>query len=101
MAAAAGREHSKDMAVNNYFAHDNKNGESPFDRMERYGIVYRSAAENIAAGYMDAFRVHAGWMNSAGHRANVMNSKLERLGVGVYAGGSYGLYYTQNFYTGY
>ncbi|EXX85406.1 copper amine oxidase [Paenibacillus darwinianus] len=100
-AAETGREHSQDMAANNYFAHVNKKGESPFDRMERHGIVYRSAAENIAAGYPDAFRVHAGWMNSAGHRANLMNGQLERLGVGVYAGGSYGLYYTQNFYTGF
>jgi len=98
-ARASSRAHSKDMAVRDFFKHENPDGDSPFDRMEAVGIDYRSAAENIAAGYGDPFQVHAGWMNSAGHRKNLLNPALERLGVGVYVGGEYGYYYTQNFYT--
>jgi len=98
-ARTSSRAHSKDMAVRDFFEHENPDGDSPFDRMEAVGIDYRSAAENIAAGYGDPFHVHAGWMNSAGHRKNMLNPSLERLGVGVYVGGEYGYYYTQNFYT--
>ncbi|PZD93304.1 copper amine oxidase [Paenibacillus sambharensis] len=98
-AAASSRKHSKDMAVNGYFSHTNLQDESPFDRMSQEGISYRMAAENIAAGHANAFHVHIGWMNSQGHRTNLMNERLARLGVGIYAGGSYKLYYTQNFFT--
>ncbi|CAM4249831.1 CAP domain-containing protein [Paenibacillus tarimensis] len=98
-AAASSRKHSKDMAVNSYFSHTNLRDESPFDRMSQEGITYRMAAENIAAGHANAFHVHIGWMNSEGHRTNLMNERLTKLGVGIYAGGSYKLYYTQNFYT--
>ncbi|AOT69784.1 stalk domain-containing protein [Geosporobacter ferrireducens] len=92
------RKHSSDMAANQYFDHNNKRNESPFDRMTADGIVYRMAAENIAAGQSSAIFAHEGWMNSAGHRANILGS-CTRLGVGVHFGGSYQTYYTQNFYT--
>ena len=92
------RKHSLDMAVNQYFDHNNKKNESPFDRMTTDGISYRMAAENIAAGQSSAIFAHEGWMNSAGHRANILGG-CSRLGVGVHFGGSYQTYYTQNFYT--
>lgn len=96
--AITARKHSKDMADHDYFAHTNLSGLSPFDRMEDDGIDYRSAAENIAAGQSSAIFAHEGWMNSKGHRVNIL-SVIEKLGVGVYLGGSYETYYTQNFYT--
>jgi len=86
-------KHSKDMNENNYFEHTNLNGKSPFDRMKMDGIKYRAAAENIAYGYRNAMDVTNGWINSAGHRRNML-SDIEYLGVGVYKN-----YYTQNFFT--
>lgn len=89
--------HSKDMAQNNYFSHTNLSGQSPFDRMKAAGISYRSAAENIAAGQKTPQEVVNAWMNSAGHRANILNSSVTKMGVGIYSGGSYGIYWTQLF----
>jgi uncharacterized protein YkwD len=97
--AATARKHSKDMADRDYFDHDNPDGLSPFDRMDADRIAYRAAAENIAAGQTNAIFAHAGWMNSRGHRVNILDADLQRLGVGVHFGGDYRLYYTQNFYT--
>ena len=89
--------HSKDMAQNNYFSHTNLSGQSPFDRMKAAGISYRSAAENIAAGQKTPQEVVNAWMNSSGHRANILNSSVTKMGVGIYSGGSYGVYWTQLF----
>jgi len=89
--------HSKDMAQNNYFNHTNLSGQSPFDRIHAAGISYRSAAENIAAGQKTPQEVVSAWMNSAGHRANILNSSVTKMGVGIYSGGSYGIYWTQLF----
>ncbi|MFE4573144.1 CAP domain-containing protein [Paenibacillus chitinolyticus] len=96
--ASTARKHSEDMAVNGYFDHTNKQGLSPFDRMEKDGLKFWSAAENIASGYSGPIEVVNGWMNSSGHRKNIMGDTT-RLGVGVYFGGSMNVYYTQNFYT--
>ncbi|NOU96699.1 copper amine oxidase [Paenibacillus sp. LMG 31456] len=96
--AGTARKHSADMAANNYFAHESKSGASPFDRMKTDGIVMRAAAENIAAGQTSAIFAHEGWMNSEGHRKNLL-SDIQRLGVGVAFGGKMTIYYTQNFYT--
>ncbi|WP_284641693.1 CAP-associated domain-containing protein [Paenibacillus silviterrae] len=95
-AAATARKHSQDMAAKGYFDHTNLQGLSPFDRMDRDGIEYRSAAENIAAGQQSAIQAHHGWMNSEGHRVNLLSDN-QRLGVGVYFGGDMHIYYTQNF----
>ncbi|XEC95741.1 CAP domain-containing protein [Paenibacillus tarimensis] len=94
LAAETARKHSQDMSERDYFDHTNPDGQSPFDRMTSDGIEYSLAAENIAAGYSDAFHVYNGWLNSAGHRKNMLNGELQRLGVGIY-----GKNYTQNFYT--
>lgn len=97
-AADTARKHSEDMAKQDYFDHTNLKGESPFDRMEANGIVYRTAAENIAAGQRNAIYAHAGWMNSLGHRNNLL-ADISRLGVGIHFGGDMSMYYTQNFFT--
>jgi uncharacterized protein YkwD len=96
--AVVARKHSKDMAVRDFFDHINPSGQSPFDRIAADGIDFRLAAENIAAGYLNAFGAHAGWVNSLGHRENLVRN-IEYLGVGVYFGGPFGTYYTQNYFT--
>jgi uncharacterized protein YkwD len=92
------RNHSKDMSLEGYFNHHNLSGLSPFDRMELDGIEFSAASENIAAGQTSAIFAHAGWMNSEGHRKNILGD-YARLGTGVYFGGKGHVYYTQNFYT--
>ncbi|WP_088834259.1 CAP-associated domain-containing protein [Paenibacillus tyrfis] len=97
-AAETARKHSQDMGAQGYFDHNDPSGHSPFDRMKQDGITYRAAAENIAAGQGSAIFAHHGWMNSEGHRKNLL-SDIKRLGVGVSFGGSMHIYYTQDFYT--
>ncbi|MDX6739792.1 CAP domain-containing protein [Actinocorallia sp. A-T 12471] len=89
--ARAARKHSKDMVVKNYFSHTSKDGRSPWDRIKAEGYKY-PGAENIAAGYPTAAAVVKGWMNSKGHRANILNCKLKALGVGHHK-----KYWTQDF----
>ncbi|WP_051003982.1 CAP-associated domain-containing protein [Gottschalkia acidurici] len=96
--AATARRHSADMANKDYFSHDNKNGNSPFDRMENDYINFSLAGENIAAGQPDPIYAHEELMNSKDHRVNILGD-FDRLGIGVAFGGSYHIYYTQNFYT--
>ena len=96
--AETARAHSQDMVDRNFFNHNNPDGQSPFDRMKANGIRYSMAAENIAAGYPSPEAVVEGWMNSEGHRANILGSCKE-LGVGLALGGSYGYYWTQCFAT--
>ena len=88
---------SKDMAINNYFSHTSPTYGSPFEMLQHFGVSYRSAGENIAAGQKTAQEVMNAWMNSSGHRANILNSSYTELGVGYYKGGSYGHYWTQEF----
>lgn len=96
--AEVARAHSEDMLKRNFFSHTNPDGKSPFDRMRAYGISYRSAGENIAAGQKTPEAVVEAWMNSEGHRANILNSSYTKLGVGYVSGnGAYGTYWTQNF----
>lgn len=97
--AGTARTHSEDMAQNGYFDHINLQGLSPFDRMTRDGISYRVAGENIAYGQFNAIFVHEAWLNSLGHRQNVLYADFQRLGVGVAFSNSGQPYYTQNFYT--
>lgn len=98
--AKAARLHSEDMAERNYFDHTNPDGKSAGDRMAAQGAgSFRTWGENIAAGFTDAIDAHYGWVNSSGHRANMLNEAFSTLGVGVADGGDYGIYFTQNFYT--
>ena len=94
---AAAQAHSNDMARNNFMSHTGSDGSSPFDRMKRYGYNYRRAAENVAAGQSSPQAVMRSWMNSSGHRKNILNGSLRDIGVGYARGGRYGTYWTQNF----
>ncbi|MGL4912777.1 MAG: CAP-associated domain-containing protein [Romboutsia sp.] len=96
-ATISSRKHSKDMGDNNFFEHTNKKNESPFDRMKKENIIYIGAGENIAAGQTSAIYAHEAWMNSEGHRKNILGD-YNNIGVGVVFGGYYKIYYTQNFY---
>jgi len=100
-AKISSRKHSKDMADNNYFEHTNLKGQSPFDRMKNEGVIYTLAGENIAAGTPDAIEAHEGWMNSIGHRKNILG-EFKTIGVGVAynSKSTYKYYDTQNFFTG-
>ena len=88
---------AQDMAQNNYFSHTSPTYGSPFEMLQRFGVSYRTAGENIAAGQRTPEEVMQSWMNSSGHRANILNAKYTELGVGYYKGGSYGSYWVQLF----
>lgn len=88
------RYKSQDMHDNNYFSHTSPTYGSPFDMMKSFGISYRTAGENIAKGYTNPQAVVTGWMNSSGHRANILNSSFTQIGVGYVASGNY---WTQMF----
>lgn len=92
----AARKHSADMAARNYFDHTSLDGRSPFDRMKAEGYA-RAGGENIAAGQATAEAAMKSWMNSPGHKANILNCEFKDLGVGMAKGGSYRIYWTQNF----
>ncbi|MCP2260422.1 putative conserved protein YkwD, contains CAP (CSP/antigen 5/PR1) domain [Streptoalloteichus tenebrarius] len=93
---ASARGHSVDMASRNYFDHRSLDGRSFADRIRAAGYP-NPGAENIAAGQSTPEDVVRGWMNSPGHRANILNCDLKSLGVGMARGGSYRIYWTQNF----
>ncbi|MBW4828034.1 MAG: serine protease [Clostridiaceae bacterium] len=87
---------SQDMADKNYFSHNSPTYKDPFTMMKNFGIKYGQAGENIAKGYSNADSVVKGWMNSPGHRANILNSNFKKIGVGyVNKGGT--TYWTQMF----
>ncbi len=83
--------HSKDMSDNDYFSHTGLDGSSPWERIARQGYS-GGAAENIAWGYRTPEAVVEGWMNSSGHRGNILNCSLTEIGVGFH-----NYYWTQNF----
>ncbi|GHH70609.1 hypothetical protein GCM10017673_22760 [Streptosporangium violaceochromogenes] len=89
--------HSSDMAAGNYFSHTSRDGRSMTDRIRASGFSpMRAWAENIAMGQRTPAEVVRAWMNSAGHRRNIMNCAYTHIGVGV-AKSPRGLYWTQNF----
>lgn len=88
------RYKSQDMAEKGYFAHESPTYGSPFQMMQSFGISYRTAGENIAYGQQTPQAVVNAWMNSSGHRANILNSSYTQIGVGFYASG---YYWTQMF----
>lgn len=94
---AVANEKARDMAENNYFSHTSPTYGSPFQMLQQYGIRYRTAGENIAAGQRTPEEVMQSWMNSSGHRANILNSAYTEIGIGYYAGGSYGTEWVQLF----
>ncbi len=88
------RYKSQDMKDNRYFSHTSPVYGSPFQMMKSFGITYRTAGENIAKGQKDPQAVVNAWMNSSGHRANILNSSFTQIGVGYVADGNY---WTQMF----
>ncbi|RBW68160.1 CAP domain-containing protein [Bacillus taeanensis] len=76
------REKSNDMQKNNYFSHTSPTYGSPFDMMRDFGITYNAAGENIAKGQSTAEQVVNSWMNSAGHRKNILSGNFTHIGVG-------------------
>jgi serralysin len=80
----AAQGHSQDMALNDYFSHTGLDGSSPGDRINAKGYWYSWAGENIAAGYDRPESVVSGWMNSQGHRDNILNCNFVHIGVGYY-----------------
>lgn len=95
--ANVARAHSQDMINRNFFSHTNPDGLSPFDRLKNSGISYRAAAENIAYGQKTAEAVMDAWMNSSGHRANILSSSVKELGVGAAKASNGTIYWTQVF----
>lgn len=103
--SAAALAHSQDMASNNYFDHTGADGSSAADRVTRAGYDWSMTGENIAAGYDSPAEVMAGWMDSPGHRANILNCQYAHMGLGyVYEAGDsfpgpygYSHYWTQAF----
>ena len=83
------RVKSQDMHDSGYFSHTSPNYGSPFDMMKSFGITYNYAGENIAMGYSTPDAVMTAWMNSAGHRANILSETFTTLGVGYVADGGY------------
>ena len=73
---------AEDMAKNGYFSHISPTYGSAFDMMKTYGVSYKTAGENIAKGQKTAQSVMNGWMNSSGHRANILKSDYTKIGVG-------------------
>lgn len=92
--ARVARYKSQDMKDNRYFSHTSPVYGTPFQMIRNFGISYRSAGENIAKGYATPQAVVNGWMNSSGHRANILNASYTHIGVGYVSSGNY---WTQMF----
>ena len=88
------RYKSQDMVDKHYFSHTSPTYGSPFQMMKAFGLSYRTAGENIAYGQRTPQEVVNAWMNSSGHRANILNSSYTQIGVGYVANGNY---WTQMF----
>lgn len=88
------RYKSADMASRRYFSHESPTYGSPYQMMRSFGISFRSAGENIAYGQRTPAAVVGAWMNSSGHRANILSSSYTQIGVGYQEAGNY---WTQMF----
>lgn len=91
------RYKATDMRDKNYFSHTSPTYGSPFKMITDFGLSYSAAGENIAAGQTTPQAVVNAWMNSPGHRANILSTKYTEIGVGYASGGSYGCYWSQMF----
>lgn len=91
--------HTQDQANMDKMSHTGSNGSTMAERIQDAGYQYSTAGENVASGYLDAEAVVAGWMGSEGHRANILNSSFEELGVGYGTSADGSTYWTQVFGT--
>ena len=87
---------AQDMVDNNYFSHTSPTYGSPFDMMKSFKISYNTAGENIAGNSTNTGAVEA-WMNSSGHRANILNNSYNHTGIGIVKSDKYGKIYVQMF----
>ena len=87
---------AKDMVDNNYFSHNSPTYGSPFDMLKSFKVTYKTAGENIAGNSSNSAAVTA-WMNSSGHKANILNSSFNYTGIGVVKSSKYGKVYVQIF----
>ena len=90
----AAQAHSQDMADHQNMSHTGSDGSSMSDRLSRVGYAFRSAGENVAYGYSSPESVMDGWMNSPGHKANILNCGFKEIGIGL---AQPGYYWTQDF----
>lgn len=86
--AAAAQVHADDMSTNGFFSHDGSDGSKFFERIAAQGYNYAWAAENIAVGYTTEAAVFTAWMNSPGHRANMLSAEPTEFGL-AWADGNY------------
>ena len=91
------RTKARDMIDNKYFAHNSPVYGSPFNMMENFGLKFSSGAENIATGQKSAAEVMKAWMNSPGHRANILSRTVTEIGVGAAKAANGTLYFIQLF----
>ncbi len=87
---------AEDMVANNYFSHNSPTYGSPFDMLKSFKISYRTAGENIAANSSSSGAVNS-WMNSSGHKANIINGNFNYTGIGVVSSSKYGKIFVQMF----
>lgn len=87
---------AQDMVDNNYFSHNSPTYGSPFQMLNSFKISYKTAGENIAGNSSNSSAVTA-WMNSSGHKANILNSSFNYTGIGVVKSSKYGKVYVQMF----
>lgn len=90
------RVKAQDMVDNNYFSHNSPTYGSPFDMLKSFKVSYKTAGENIAGNSTNSGAVNA-WMNSSGHKANILNSSFNYTGIGVVSSKKYGKVYVQIF----
>jgi uncharacterized protein YkwD len=93
----AAQAHSADMVARAFYAHTSPDGSEPWHRAAAAGSTRRSIGENIACGQRSAAEVVRGWMNSPGHRANILKPGFTHIGIGFAGGGTAGTYWTQLF----
>ncbi|MEV0185029.1 CAP domain-containing protein [Streptomyces sp. NPDC050625] len=94
---AAAQAHSADMVARDFYSHTAPEGSQPWDRAAAAGSARRTIGENIACGQRSPAEVVEGWMNSPGHRANILKPGFTHIGVGFAGGGRAGTYWTQLF----
>ncbi|MEC2077966.1 CAP domain-containing protein [Metabacillus fastidiosus] len=92
--SSVAQKKSEDMEKNHYFSHTSPTYGSPFDMMRNFGITYKTAGENIAQGQRSAEQVVQAWMNSEGHRKNILNRNFTHIGIGYEQNGNH---WTQMF----
>jgi uncharacterized YkwD family protein len=87
---------AQDMVANNYFSHQSPTYGSPFDMMRQFGVSFKTAGENIA-GNQTVEKAFVAWMNSPGHKQNILNAGFNYTGIGIVSSPTYGYIFVQQF----